>query len=183
MSEIDAMKALEEALEKLDEAACRRVLAWANSRYLMEPIADLTHSDSANAATSGKGKKAVKKSTSSSKGTSKKAIISIDKTIDLHPAGKMSAEEFGLAKSPTNVKEKCVVAAYYLRDFTEVSSVSISAVYTFFKAVGWVLPKDLKNMLQQAGSMGWLDTSNSDALLITSIGENLVEHKLPKSGK
>jgi hypothetical protein len=37
--------------------------------------------------------------------------------------------------------------------------------------------------LHQAGTSGWLDTSDSEDIKITSSGENLVEHDLPGKAK
>lgn len=112
-----------------------------------------------------------------------KTILSMDKNLNLNPAGKPSAAQFAAGKSPTNVKEKCVVAAYYLRDVLAVEKVTAQGVLTFFKHLSWPVPADLKNTLQQAGSAGWLDTSDSEDIKITSSGENLVEHDLPTKAK
>lgn len=107
----------------------------------------------------------------------------MDKTLNLSPQGKQSAAQFAAAKAPSNVKEKCVVAVYYLRDVVELPNVTAQAVFTFFKSVQWPTPADLKNTLQQAGTDGWLDTANSEDIKLTSLGENLVEHDLPRKPK
>jgi hypothetical protein len=103
----------------------------------------------------------------------------MDKSLNLSPAGKKSAAEFMAEKSPANAMQKGVVSVYYLRDVVGLEKVSVSAVYTVFKTLGWPLPANLRNKLQQAGSKGWLDTSDSEDIRLTSMGENLVEHQLP----
>ena len=109
-----------------------------------------------------------------------KSIISMDKTLNLKPTGAASAQDFANEKSPTNVKHKCVVAVYYLRDIIKIKKVTLEAVYTYFKTVSWPIPTDLRNTLQQAGTDGHLDTADNQDIKITSIGENLVEYELMK---
>jgi hypothetical protein len=121
-----------------------------------------------------------KKKAAAAKSSKKtKSIIAMDKSLNLTPSGKKSAAQFATEKAPANVKQKCVVAVYYLREFIGLDKIGVSAVYTVFKTLGWPIPSDLKNTLQQAGSEGWLDTSDADDIKVTSMGENVVEHSLP----
>jgi hypothetical protein len=108
-----------------------------------------------------------------------KSVMALDKSLNLSPSGKQSAADFANEKAPANVKQKCVVAVYYLREVVELSPITASSVYTFFKELSWPVPSDLKNTLQQAGTEGWLDTADSEDIKLTHGGENLVEHKLP----
>lgn len=175
MNEIDAMKLVSEALEKLQTAEERgRVLMWAHSKFggasprpaggLHVPVAGVAPLKT----------KSQKKS---------KSIIAMDKSLNLSPTGKQSALEFASDKAPSNAQEKCVVAVHYLRDVIELQSISVQAVLTFFKTVQWPPPTDLKNKLQQAGSKGWLDTANSEDIKLTTLGERLVEHDLSAKAK
>lgn len=174
MSEVKAIEAVDNALGALDPEERARVLAWAHLKYgaptkvgagaQQQPVAPV--SAPANTAKA----KASKKS---------KTIISMDKNLNLSPPGKASAVQFAAHKSPTNVKEKCVVAVYYLRDIIEMEKVTAQAVFTVFKHLQWPIPSNLKNTLQQAGTAGWLDTADSEDIKLTSLGENLVEHDLP----
>jgi hypothetical protein len=185
MSEVKAIETIDTALGALDPAERERVLEWAQKKFGGPFIPTVAHhpvSPSAQpvahapAASAPKAKpKAVTKKS--------KTILSMDKNLNLNPSGKASAAQFAADKSPTNVKEKCVVAAYYLRDVLEVEKVTAQGVLTFFKHLSWPVPSDLKNTLQQAGTAGWLDTSDSDDIKITSSGENLVEHDLPTKVK
>jgi hypothetical protein len=112
-----------------------------------------------------------------------KTMISMDKNLDLAPHGKTSAVQFANEKSPSNVKQKGVVAVYYLREFIRLPKVSAPAVFAFFKCVQWPVPANLKNVLHQAGTDGWLDTANGEEIRLTSMGENLVVHELPAKAK
>lgn len=181
LDEVDAIKAVAVALEKLDAEARDRVLGWANAKYGTVSLTTVTpkkDKDSSARNTDNRentGGAKVSRSTKRSK-----SIIKIDKTLNLSPSGKQSAEDFVKEKSPTNVKQKSVVAAYYVREVLEQEKITVEQIAAIFKGVGWPLPADLKNILQQAGTEGWLDTADSQDIQITSSGETLVEHKLPK---
>lgn len=182
MSEINAIKAISDALEKLETEERARVLAWAQSKFGGAVPVFAPHVNTAQPTPSiAPIKTHAPKKAKTSKKT--KTVISMDKTLNLQPQGKQSAIQFAGAKAPSNVREKCVVAVYYMRDILELKKVTLQAVFTFFKSVQWPTPTDLKNTLQQAGSAGWLDTANSEEIKLTSLGENLVEHSLPAKPK
>lgn len=177
MDELDALKVISERLEKLSADERGRVLTWLNAKYSGAPHAPIAPRAPAAAPSGAVGPK---KGRTTPKAVKKaKSIIALDKTLNLSPSGKKSAAQFAAEKSPSNVKQKCVVAVYYLRDILEVAKISVSGVYTVFKTLGWVVPADLKNTLQQAGTEGWLDTSDAEDIKLTSMGENLIEHSLP----
>lgn len=179
MSEIDAIKSISDILEELQPEERLRVLVWAQSRYggahinISPASARIGGAQQARNTSSPKAKIAKKA----------KTIISMDKSLNLSPQGKQTAVDFAAAKAPSNAKEKCVVAIYYLRETIGLTQVSAQAVFTFFKTVHWAVPANLRNMLQQAGSAGWLDTADSDDIKLTSLGENLIEHDLPYKTK
>lgn len=186
MSEVKAIEAIDTALGALDAAERARVLDWAQKKFgepiiptvahhpIPPPAQPAVQGAPAASAPKAKPKVATKKS---------KTILSMDKSLNLNPPGKTSATQFATDKSPSNVMQKCVVAAYYLREVLEVEKVNAPGVLTFFKNLSWPVPADLKNTLQQAGTAGWLDTSDSEDIKITSSGENLVEHELPGKAK
>jgi len=179
MGEIDAIKVVSEAFEKLNDEERGRVLAWTFAKF--GGVSQKTPSALAPVTSSASPSKPVG---SKAKGSKKaKSVISMDKSLNLAPKGKTSAVQFAAAKKPSNVKEKCVVAVYYLRETIALPKVTAEAVFTFFKTVQWPAPADMKNTLQQAGSTGWLDTADSQDIKLTSGGENLVEHELPSKVK
>src|SRR5205823_2576602 len=110
--------------------------------------------------------------------------ISLSKDLNLKPKGNQSFDEFVQIKDPKSLYEKCTIAVYYLRTELSITGVSASHVYTCFKHMKWKLPADLGNTLSYTASQhGWLDTSNMQDLNVTAMGENLVEHDLPKKSK
>jgi hypothetical protein len=180
MSEVKAIETLDKTLGTLDPDERARVLGWAQQKYGTlkgGPGPALSHVHPATAPAPA--------ATARAKGSKKpaKTVLSMDKSLNLSPSGKESAAQFGEKKSPSNVKEKCVVAVYYLRDVIGMEKVSVQAVFTYFKHLKWPVPADLKNTLQQAGSDGWLDTASAEDIKLTSLGENLVEHDLPAKTK
>jgi hypothetical protein len=179
MSEVKAIEAVDNALSDLDPDERTRVLGWAQLKYGTPAQINPAIPQPAPAQHTPPARSNTQINTAKPKGKKAKTIISMDKNLNLSPPGKVSAVQFATEKSPTNFMQKCVVAAYYLRDTIEVEKVTAQAVFTFFKYLNWPVPADLKNTLQQAGTVGWLDTANSEDIKLTSLGENLVEHNLP----
>lgn len=184
MDEIDAMKAISDNLEKLSGEERARVIAWALAKYGAEGFHGGFQQPPTNRHQSAPVEKPAAKSEASRPKNSKasrkvKSIISMDKTLNLSPSGKLSASQFAAEKAPSNVMHKAVVAVYYLRETIGLQKITVSAVYTFFKSLSWPLPADLRNALQKAGSEGWLDTFDGEDIKLTSMGENLIEHELP----
>lgn len=178
LSEGDALKAIDDALSGLDDPARIRVIEWANSKFLGKKPANLlieTPEHTADPAPRRAAKKAKPRA-------GKKAKITVKqiKNLDLRPDGKKSARSFIGEKNPTNLVEKCTVAVYYLGAELGLEKISADHVYTVFKDAGWPAPTDFLNTLQQAGTKGWLDSANADDLKVTPLGENLIEHDLPK---
>ena len=54
-------------------------------------------------------------------------------------------------------------------------SITVNHVYTFFNAVGWEVPSDLANTIHQAGSVGYLRTSNTSDLWVEDYGYEIIE--------
>lgn len=181
LDEVDAIKAVAVAFEKLDAEARDRVLGWANAKYGTVSFTPITPKKDRGPPASNANRREHTGGVKVSKSTKRsKTVIKIDKTLNLSPSGRKSAEDFVKEKSPTSVKQKSVVAAYYVREVLEQEKITIEQIAAFFKGVSWPLPADLRNMMQQAGTEGWLDTADNQDIQITSSGETLVEHKLPK---
>lgn len=186
MNEIEALQAIDTALSALGPDERTRVLGWAQAKYGTPIEITLASNASPTLAHPAATSLAISKTKSGSNGKSSKrskSIISMDKSLNLSPPSKQSAVQFGGEKSPGNVIQKSVVAAYYLRHVIELEKVTVEGVFTFFKTLSWPVPTDLKNTLQQAGTQGFLDTSNNQDIKLTSLGENLVEHGLPAKAK
>lgn len=168
ITEIEAMKQIDEALSALsDDAVRERVLRWSSDKH------------APNAALAPRDQKPAKK-TQGNRSKRSRTTMGVIKDLNLTPKSKKSFRDFAGETSPPSMLQKCAVAVYYLTHEVSVPAVSASHVLTCFKSVGWRLPADLPNTLQQAGTAGYLDTKKMDDIKITTIGENLVEHDLPK---
>jgi hypothetical protein len=193
LTEVEAIKAIDDALAGLEEDAAReRVLTWAwgkfSSRQLPSANVSPPHDGSHSSSTEHTGlRQARRRGKSSAKRASvrlKTAALSMAKDLNLRPNGKQSFQEFASAKKPTSQQERCVVAVSYLKDSLSLPAISASHVYTCFKHMNWRVPTDLKNKLAfTASHHGWLDTSNMESIQITPMGENLIAHDLPRKKK
>ena len=182
ITEVAAIQELDKVLGQIkDPEVLDRVLKWAWARFSPTP-----HSmeDTGPGAVAGR-KRITRKKADSSKGRDKrKTTLTLNKGLDLAPAGKVSLKEFVKQKNPTNNAAKCAVAVYYLNRIAEKHSVDRNDVYTCFKVVGWRVPANLDNTLYWTASQeGWLDTSDMSNITITTHGENLIEHELPRQGE
>lgn len=92
--------------------------------------------------------------------------------------------EFTKSKAPKSNIEFNTVAVYYLSKIVGVSSITPDHVYTCFKEAKRPLPGNLKSSLNDtcnASRYGYLVADNTRGLILTTRGENLVEHELPRS--
>jgi len=171
-SEGDAFKVVDEALSGLETDAQQRLLEWANSKFGGNAPATQK-----KAGTVASDKPTKNKPASATK--KPKVVMKQVKDLDLRPKGKPAANDFAKEKAPSNLRQKCTVAVYYLVNVLELEAATASHVLTFFKEVGWPVPGDLLNTMHQAGSEGWLDTKNAEDVKVTLRGESFVEHQLP----
>ena len=116
-SEIDALKAIDDALSKIDDSKARdRILEWAFKKYSSSPLPpNLIEDDGDGDTRVTKKKTAKKKKKAKKKGKGQSVTnLSIVKDLNLKPSGKKSFKEFVEAKKPSSNQEKCVVSVYYL---------------------------------------------------------------------
>jgi hypothetical protein len=104
-------------------------------------------------------------------------------TLDLHPKGKESLEDFIADVAPKSHVENCVAATYYLEHVIEEVPVTQNMIFTIYRVLKWTLPKDLSNTLSQAGSKGLIDQSDRSKIAVTLPGLNLVEKTMRGRGK
>lgn len=181
ISEIDIIKTIDEVLNSVEEPeAIVRILTWVNSKYgfiLSQQPSQTPQSETITQ----KDRAGRTKSKSSSKTRSKVSLTQI-KDLNTSPSGKTTLTDFINDKQPKSHVEKGTVVAYYLINTLEIKP-SINHIFTCYKHVDWRLPSNLPNMLQQAGTKGWLDTSDNKNIIVTHQGQNLVEHDLPRQKK
>jgi hypothetical protein len=177
ISEIDALKIVDDTLSKISEQdGKKRIIEWIISKHFKDSNELFFESPVENK------KKSIKSNKPKKQGKAK-ASYSIIKDLILKPKNKKSFRDFIKEKKPSNHKEKIVVCIYYLSKSLEKQNVNINHVYTCYKDADWKVPADFKNMLHQAGSEGWLDTKDGENIIVTPIGENLVEHDIPRKEK
>jgi hypothetical protein len=120
------------------------------------------------------GKKAIKSSSKSPR----KENYSLIKEIQL---GELKA--FYDSKSPKTGFEKNVVFVYYLQKILKLQNISPDHIYTCYKLMSVPLPKAIRQSLVDTyHSKTWIDSSNMNDLVVLTVGENVVEHDLPRKG-
>ncbi|SRR6266851_4658331 len=108
--------------------------------------------------------------------------LSVVKDLNLRAQGDIpSLRDFFRAKAPKGFAEQNAVFAYYLVKSKEISPVGTNHIYTCYKEVGQRVPGAFQQSLKDtARRQGWLDTADLDDLRVSTIGENFVEHDLPR---
>jgi hypothetical protein len=187
ISEIDAIKNLDETLSQLDDPATRdRVLQWAWDKFVSKSKHQTPQVDSEQGGHTRKNKKVrTTKTTKRAKSSSKnKSTAYIIKDLNLTPNGKQSFKSFVEEKQPKSNQEKCTVTVYYLRNELELENVSTNHIFTCYKSIGNWRVTDIYNIVALTASRkGWLDTSDMNNIKLTPHGENLVKFDLPKNSK
>ncbi len=180
-SELDAMKIIDEALSKIEDEVTRlRILNWVWSKYSKEKPPN----DKEIIVTKPKNKKSIKKSKAKRSSKKQKTTLSIVKSLNLSPKGKKSFKDFIKSKQPKSDQEKCTVSVYHMQHNLEIENIDVNHIFTCYKISKWRVPKNLDGTLKVTASQkGWLDTSNGNNIKTTTLGENLVEHDLPKVKK
>ena len=173
-SEIEVMKLLDDALTQIQDAGAKnRILKWAWEKFSTETLPSETENKKIQ-----KKKLKIKKPT-----TKSKSGPSLVKDLNLKPSSKKAFDQFIKDKQPTSNQEKCLVAGYYLK-YILSRKIDVNSVYTCFKFARWRVPADLENTLCViAVQKGWLDTSNRSDIQIPTLGENYIEHDLPRKQK
>ncbi|WP_332760381.1 hypothetical protein [Pseudarthrobacter sp.] len=113
------------------------------------------------------------------KRTAKKTTVTLDKSLDLYPSGEPSFIDFANEKEPKTNIPRVVVTVYWLREYGNVDAITPSHIYTCFKAINWPVPLNIPNTLAKAGGENYVDSSKSEAIKLTTHGENYIEHALP----
>lgn len=101
--------------------------------------------------------------------------------VDFRPSGVTPFDDFWTPLAPKSDQEKLLVAVYWLQHEAKISGVGYDQVYTAFKHAKWKVPANIRNALQlTANKKSWLNTADGSDLQTTVIGDNFVEHDLPK---
>jgi hypothetical protein len=179
MNEIDALKKIDEILSNVtDKEALKRIILWMSDKYSKDLLKRDEILIDNTPKRSSKTKPTKGKTAKSS--TKAKSTFSVVKNLNLKPADQDSFLDFAGNKKPTSHKQKIVVCIYYLKNLIRIEEARLDHVYTCYKVAKWRLPTNLRNMMAQAATEGWLDIKNSENIEMTTLGDNLVEHDLPK---
>ncbi len=113
----------------------------------------------------------------------KPPVLSLIKDMDLHPDNAESLRDFYDSKQPKSQYEQIATFVYYMRKILELDGITPNHVFTCFKDVQQRPPIDLPQIIRNcAAKKGWVDTSRKDGIDITTSGENLLDHDLPRNG-
>lgn len=119
-------------------------------------------------------KKSVKKSSSTQS-------LSINNKLNFHPKGKTSLREFYNGFTPKSYFEKNLIFVYYLEKILTQEERGINEVYTCYKHVSQRVPGNLyQSLIDTRKSKGWIETKDLSRVIVTTSGENAIEHDLPK---
>jgi hypothetical protein len=121
---------------------------------------------------------------STKKSRARKLAPSLDRSLDLHPNGRASLNEFHKEKAPKSQDEHNVVFVHYLKNIANVEAVTVDQIYTSYREVNARIPSNLRNSLAlTSAKKGWIDSSDMENLSVTPRGENVVNIELPHSAK
>ncbi|MCU0678578.1 MAG: hypothetical protein MUF19_03275 [Candidatus Pacebacteria bacterium] len=106
--------------------------------------------------------------------------------LNLMPVGEVSFKDFYSQKSNAgtsvlSAQEFNAVATYYLKNVIKIANVTPEHIYSCYKDVKKEVPTALTQGLRNTASRtSWIDTGSINDIKMTTAGENMVEHILPK---
>jgi hypothetical protein len=108
--------------------------------------------------------------------------LTVIKDLNLRADGSVPAlRDFYAEKTPDGFAECNALFAYYLAKLKEIAGIGPSHIYTCYKAVGIKVPGAfIQSLKDTARRQGWVDSSDFTDIRVTTIGENHVEHDLPR---
>jgi hypothetical protein len=154
------------------------------SRFAQVPAQGPKASPSVPRAASSSEKKAITPSKSVKKKTNSKGetnkFVEIDGGVETVQELKAFYEE----KSPRNGFERNAVFVYFLQKKKGTTEIGVDHIYSCHKLVEVPVPNALKqNLFDTAHRKHWINTTDMNNIMITTPGENLVEHTLPVKPK
>ncbi|WP_020469616.1 hypothetical protein [Zavarzinella formosa] len=102
--------------------------------------------------------------------------------LDFMPKGKAALKLFFTEKAPSTDMEQILVLSHYLQHVLELSAYGPSHILTAYKHVGKPLPADIRGTIRNMKTKkNWLNFSDISSLRVTTEGDNLVEHEMPRA--
>ena len=103
------------------------------------------------------------------------------------PVTPQDIRTFREVKGPKNAIEMACLVAYYLEYMAQPAdrktAVTKADLDKYFKQAGQKLPKKIDQVLVDAKSAGYFDSVSRGKYKLNPVGDNLVVHTLPKTGK
>ncbi len=117
-------------------------------------------------------------------GTKARPQLAVIKDLDLRKDdANSSLRDFYSEKQPATFLERNAVFVYYLQRLKEVASIGPNHIFTCYKEVNLRVPGAFYQSLLDTRTKGWIDTTDTEDMRITTVGENFVEHDLPRQTK
>jgi hypothetical protein len=121
--------------------------------------------------------------------TERNARISPAADLNFVPKDKPALKAFFAQKAPATDMEQVLVVGYYLKHMLDVATFGPGHIFAGLKHVNKPIPVDLRqtmrNMKPMVGNKqgkGWFNFTDVDSARLTTEGENVVEHELPRKG-
>jgi hypothetical protein len=101
--------------------------------------------------------------------------------LNLRPEEQTSLKDFYAQKKPEDQQERFALIVFYMARELKMAGISANHIYTALQEVKQRVPTDILQICRNIKSRkGWIDPSDGDNVLITTQGENFVNHELPK---
>lgn len=109
--------------------------------------------------------------------------MTLIKSLDFRPDGKLSFSEFMEDKQPTTQHEQIAASVYWMKNLQELDGLTFNHVYTCFDEANLKIPSNLPQVIRNcAARKGWVEIEGDD-IVVSTLGKNQVEHELPKKPK
>lgn len=163
-NEIEAIRAVLNALEPLDAAARESVLDYIFKRLSIQQLAP---------------------STAQSPQPTPRAPIA-PPVVPPPPPMQVHIRDFKEEKQPRTAIEMAALVAYYLENLAaedaHKDSVGTDDLDTYFKIAGFKLPAQQRFTLVNARNAGYFDSVGNGQYKLNAVGHNLVVHSMPRKG-
>lgn len=115
--------------------------------------------------------------------TDRNAGINPVADLDFVPDSKPALKAFFAEKAPANDMEQILVLGYYIQHTIGVNAFGPGHILSAFKHVGKPIPVDLRQTMRnmKKGKV-WFAFADVESVRLTTEGENVVEHELPRTG-
>ncbi|HEX3655159.1 MAG TPA: hypothetical protein VHV55_05110 [Pirellulales bacterium] len=102
--------------------------------------------------------------------------------LDFLPNGKTPLKVFFSEKSPSSDMEQVLVLSHYLQHVMGIDEFGPGHIFTAFKHVVKPVPADLKGTVRNMKKFkAWLTFTDIERIRVSTVGDNFVEHELPKA--